>query len=208
MPRSGTATSSPPSHAAATSVPENPTLIQLDPNESSSDLKDPVLAASLLMIDGAFNFNSTDKNAWKAFLASAKHFKHAADTSTNANAAFPRSLEQISPSANPPTGHDADSFSGFRRLTDTQLDALAEEIVKQVRLRGPFVSLSHFVNRALADITTQPALTRSGALQAAIDESGANINFAGNKNAFSRPSMPPRTRSPSAGKTRRSPRRL
>ncbi len=137
------------------------------------------------MIDGAFNCNSTDKNAWKAFLASAKHFKHAADTSANAEAAFPRTLEQISPSASPPTGNDADSFSGFRRLTDDQLDALATEIVKQVRIRGPFVSLSHFVNRALADITAQPALTRSGALQTAIDESGANINFAGNKKAFS-----------------------
>jgi hypothetical protein len=138
------------------------------------------------MLDGAFNCNSTDKNAWKAFLASAKHFKHAADTSPNTEAAFPRTLEQISPSASPkpPTGNDADSFSGFRRLTDKQLDDLATELVKQVRLRGPFVSLSHFVNRALAELKTRPALTRSGALQSAIDESGANINLSGTKNAF------------------------
>jgi len=137
------------------------------------------------MIEGAFNVNSTDKTAWKAFLASAKHLKHLAGPASVTDAAFPRSLEQISPSASPPTGSDADSFSGYRRLTDPQLDSLAEEIVKQVRLRGPFISLSQFVNRALADITAEPALTRSGALQTAIDESGANINFTGNKNAFS-----------------------
>jgi len=164
--------------------PENPSLIRIDAGSQSAKLSDPVAAASLLMLDGAFNCNSTDKNAWKAFLASARNFKHAADTASNNDAAFPRTLEQISTSANPPTGNDADSFSGFRRLTDQQLDDLATEIVKQVRLRGPFVSLSHFVNRALADITDQPALTRSGALQSAIDEC-ANINFAGDKNAFS-----------------------
>ncbi|MCX6873047.1 MAG: hypothetical protein NTW21_04460 [Verrucomicrobia bacterium] len=167
-------------------TPDNPSFVTLDANDPSGRLRDPVTAASLLMLDGAFNCNSTDKNAWKAFLASAKHFKHAADSAANTDAAFPRTLEQISTSANPPTGSDADSFSGYRRLTDKQLDDLAGEIVKQVRLRGPFVSLSHFVNRALADLTTQPALTRCGALQGAIDESGANINFAGTKKAFSR----------------------
>jgi hypothetical protein len=166
--------------------PANPSLIRLGASDPLGQLKDPVTAASRLMIDGAFNCNSTDKNAWKAFLASAKHFQHAADTATNADAAFPRTLEQISPSASPPTGNNADSFSGFRRLTDLQLDALAGELVKQVRLRGPFVSLSHFINRALADLTMQPALTRSGTLQSAIDESGTNINFTGTKNAFSR----------------------
>ncbi|MGB6220755.1 hypothetical protein [Haloferula sp.] len=175
--------SSIPTGAAA--GPENPSLIMLPGGAASKQLDDPIKAAGHLMIEGAFNVNSTDKNAWKAFLASSKHFKHAADTAANSDAAFPRSLEQTAPSEDPPTGRDTDSFSGFRRLTDSQLDALAEEIVKQVRLRGPFVSLSHFVNRALADITEEPALTRSGALQQALDESGANIDFDGSKNAFS-----------------------
>ncbi len=175
-----------PHGSGSSAIPENPSLIALDANDPSGQLMDPVAAASQLMIDGAFNCNSTDKNAWKAFLASAKCFKHRADSSANPDAAFPRTLEQITPSANPPSGHDADSFSGFRRLTDKQLDDLAGEIVKQVRLRGPFLSLSHFINRSLADLSTQPAPTRCGPLQNAIDESGANINFAGNKKAFSR----------------------
>jgi len=167
--------------------PENPTLVRIPiSNSSSKAAKDPLAPATFLMIDGAFNCNSTDKNAWKIFLASARHFKHSADTANKDEAAFPRTLEQISTSALPPTGNDADSFSGFRRLTDNQLDALATEIVKQVRIRGPFVSLSHFVNRTLATLTAQPELTRCGPLQFAIDQSGANIDFAGEKNAFSR----------------------
>jgi hypothetical protein len=174
-----------PNTSAADSTPENPNLMLYNADEKPSDLKDPVFCATRLMIDGAFNVNCTSVSAWKAFLASSKHFKHKADpAAASPNAAFPRSLEQISTSANPPTGTNTDSFSGFRRLTDTELNALATEIVKQVRLRGPFVSVSHFVNRAIGDIVRQPALTRCGALQAAIDESGLTINLAGNKKAF------------------------
>ncbi len=169
------------SGSASNSTPENPTLIRVNPNVTSSDLSDPVKCATQLLIDGAFNVNCTDKNAWKAFLASSKHFKHKSDSGSSANAAFPRSLDQPSPSSNPPSGTAEDSFAGFRRLSDVELDALATEITKQVRLRGPFVSLSHFVNRAIGDIRRNAALTRSGALQSAIDESGITINFAGNK---------------------------
>lgn len=170
--------------SGGTSTPENPSLLVLNPSTSASDLRDPVRCASRLMINGAFNINSTDKNAWKAFLGSSKHFKHKADGGALTGAAFPRSLDQPNSSANPPTGNDLDSYAGYRRLTDDELDNLAAEMVRQVRLRGPFVSLSHFVNRALGDITRFPALTRYGALQAAIDESGTTINFEGTVNAL------------------------
>ena len=178
---------------SGTPTPEIPSIVRHDGGDQSSALRDPVLAGGRLMINGAFNVNSTDKNAWKAFLASTKHFKHTADSADSADsqyAAFPRSLEQASAAAIPPTGTAEDSFAGFRRVKDSprpeesQLDALATEITRQVRLRGPFVSLSHFVNRALATIDKQPALTRSGTLQAAADESGLNINFAGDKKSF------------------------
>ncbi|MCX6875339.1 MAG: hypothetical protein NTW21_16260 [Verrucomicrobia bacterium] len=166
-------------------LPENPALMIYGGTAKSALLRDPVACASVLMIDGSFNVNCTDKNAWKAFLGSSKYLDHKADSTASPNASFPRSLEQISPAKDPPTGTATDSFSGYRRLTDPELDALATEIVKQVRLRGPFVSLSHFVNRALADLSKQPALTRSGALQSAIDESGITINFAGNRKGLS-----------------------
>jgi hypothetical protein len=168
---------------SGSSVPEVTTYDVLG-DSSAGDLTDPLKAATRMMVIGSFNINSTDKNAWKAFLASARHTRHKSDSGQNAEAAFPRSLDQASTSAIPPTGTAADSFSGFRRLSDAQLHLLAEEMVRQVRTRGPFVSLSHFINRSIGDINRHAAVTRSGPLQAAIDESGLNINHTGNRNVF------------------------
>ena len=142
------------------------------------------------MINGAFNINSTNKDAWKALLAGNRFLKHPADTASGStDAMFPRSLEQTSPSATPPSGAKDDSFSGYRRLTSQEIDAVAGEIVKQVRLRGPFVSLSHFVNRGLVGLTSSStgavAISRSGALQSALDNSGVNITPDGKKSDFS-----------------------
>lgn len=170
---------------APTGTPEplNPALTKV---KDSPDLNDPKLAAQYLAIDGAFNVNSTRKEAWKAIFAGSKHLKHKADTAANAtDAIYPRSLEQTSASSSPPSGEREDSYAGFRRLTDAQLDALAEEMTRQVRMRGPFLSMSHFVNRAIVDINRDKVLGRSGAIQAALDEAGCNINNAGTKNIFS-----------------------
>ncbi|MFY7818380.1 MAG: hypothetical protein ACOVRB_08455 [Akkermansiaceae bacterium] len=177
LPQSGSA-------SAINNVSENPALIAYKADTTTAALNDPITSASQLMIDGAFNVNSTDKNAWKAFLGSSKHFRHRADTAANAGAAFPRTLEQLNTSNNPPTGSAVDSFAGYRRLTDVELEALATEMVRQVRLRGPFLSHSHFINRFVGDISRNSAITRSGALQSAIDESGVNINIQGNRLAF------------------------
>lgn len=162
--------------ATSATAPLNSKIVKLDPTDESTELRAGDKSSSRLLINGAFNINSTSKDAWKAFLAGSKHLKHPADsTSVREGALFPRSLSQLSSSADPPTGNDEDSFSGYRRLNDVQLDKLAGEITKQVRLRGPFVSLSHFVNRALVPLTENKALGRSGALQSALDLSGANI---------------------------------
>jgi hypothetical protein len=64
------------------------------------------------------------------------------------------------------------NWQGYRRLTKTQVDELAKEIVKEIRTRGPFLSLADFVNRNLgaeSDVTTL-----KGALQAAIDRTTIN----------------------------------
>jgi len=171
-------------------VPRNPAMVKLDPDNQSSALRDANEAAGHLLVNGSHNVNCTDKDAWKALLASSKHLKHPAASSSGSEAIFPRSLEQLADAVNPPSGRNEDSFAGFRKLNDTELDALATELSKQVRLRGPFVSLSQFVNRALvsltqANVTTPQVLGRSGALQAAIDISGINISPDGAKNAFS-----------------------
>lgn len=161
--------------ATAGTKPLNPKIIKLDDSNESPDLRSGEKASSMLLVNGAFNINSTSKDAWKAFLAGCKHLKHPADTANSADALFPRSLGQKHSAASPPSGEKEDSFAGFRRLTDVQIDALAEEITHQVRLRGPFVSLSQFVNRALVGLDENKELGRSGALQCGLDKSGINI---------------------------------
>lgn len=168
------------------STKEQPLLpmMRVKRGASSDEITDPLRVAKHLYCEGAFNVNSCEKNAWKALLASSKHRNHPAAASSR-HAIYPRSLGQTSAFSLPPTGHSADSFSGFRALDDAQLESLATAIVQQVRLRGPFLSLSHFINRALAPFPNHAALTRSGALQSAIDQAGLNINLGGDRNAFS-----------------------
>jgi len=161
------------------SKPLNSSIELINPQDASADLMDPAKAAAHLLVNGAFNVNSTEKDAWKALLSSTRFLKHPNDdgSADTSNGMFPRSLEQITPAKVPATGNDADSFSGFRRLTPDQIDALATEITRQVRMRGPFVSLSQFVNRSLVTLKNDSdGLGRSGALQSAIDQC-AKINI-------------------------------
>ena len=52
-------------------------------------------------------------------------------------------------------------------LTRDELEALASGIVREVKRRGPFLSLAEFVNRRLGQ---ESDLTLKGAVQAAIDD--------------------------------------
>ena len=167
--------------------PRNPAIVTIP---GTAPQADSTKAAGSLMIDGAFNINSTDPRAWKALLASSRHFTHPAG-GPSGEAAFPRSMEQPTAATIPPTGTDNDSYSGYRRLSETELENLAQAIVRQVRRRGPFVSLSHFVNRALVDISSArdtPAtreISRSGALQYALDDAGINFSPGTSRSPFS-----------------------
>ncbi len=64
-------------------------------------------------------------------------------------------------------------WEGYRSLTDSLIDELAQEIVVEVRKRGPFLSLSDFVNRGIGADTDD--INVKGAIQAAIDRV-ADIN--------------------------------
>lgn len=155
--------------------PENPNIAPVFMTDSTL-LRNAQKAASQLGVRGTFNVNSTNKDAWIALLSSSRHLKHPGDGSSSDDGAFfPRSLKQTSGSATPPSGDEDDSWSGYRRLTDQEINDLAEHIVRQVRLRGPFTSLAHFINRTLLPLKEKTELSRSGPLQAAIDESGLTV---------------------------------
>ena len=82
-------------------------------------------------------------------------------------------------------GGSGDSqYSGFRDLTDDQIRTLASKVVEQVKKRGPFLTLAQFVNRRP---DTNKDLSLSGALQAAIDETGLNDKL----KALGRPGVSP-----------------
>jgi hypothetical protein len=130
-----------------------------------------------------FNVNSTSETAWRAILGHARgqkipflketagaisvslsgetdyatsRFSVAGETNTSASA-----LDGSSGTFN-----GANQFTGYRVFTNTMIDALAKEMVNQVRERGPFLSLSEFVNRQLSSGN----LALAGAIQAALEK--------------------------------------
>ena len=112
--------------------------------------------AASLRVPGQFNVNSTSVAAWRAMLGNLRSTtvpfirpgNTTVTTATNVN--NPLSRMAISHEGPVTTGGNSASVLGFSALTDAQLDRLAVEMVKQVKLRGPFLSLSEFVNRQLA----------------------------------------------------------
>ncbi len=158
-----------------------------------NDLQDGRLAAGNLLINGVFNINSTSIDAWSALLASTNKLGTSKESSGGADAVFARSWNAPNPALNSfntskgkltvaaaengggPTNPELaanEAYSGYRRLTPKQINVLAKAIVAEVRNRGPFVSLAHFINRTLAPTTDKRSL--KGPLQAAIDSSGLN----------------------------------
>jgi Tfp pilus assembly protein PilV len=135
-----------------------------DPSKAANALA----ASQNLLVDGAFNINSTSVEAWKAVFSSLK--KVPVGTESVPSAPFSRTLTPSAGSAGAASGTSANSWSGFRDLSPAEIQTLAEEMVLQVRKRGPFTSLSEFVNRRLvATAADTYGLGLSGALQAALD---------------------------------------
>jgi len=144
--------------------------------------------ASLLMVDGMFNVNSTSVTAWKSFLSGLKKAKVPSNPSPGLlsqakmvdaqGTAVAALLEAAGEEIDDTTLGDpseAEQWRGFRSLSNDQIDELAKAIVKQVRKRGPFLSIADFVNRRPG---SDKELAVSGALQSALDDKDVSINEA------------------------------
>jgi hypothetical protein len=144
--------------------------------------------ASLLMVDGMFNVNSTSVTAWKSFLSGLKKAKVPSNPSPGLlsqakmvdaqGTAVAALLEAAGEEIDDTTLGDpseAEQWRGFRSLSNDQIDELAKAIVKQVRKRGPFLSIADFVNRRPG---SNKELAVSGALQSALDDKDVSINEA------------------------------
>ncbi len=126
-----------------------------------------------LLIDGAFNVNSTSLAAWKAFLTSVKD-----QQILDANGAAQKKTHPFGTmgyAVSAATSGTEGDWSGFRDLTDVQMDALAAAIVVEVKARGPFLNMADFVNRR--PNSTDATHKSVGALQAVIDKSGINDRY-------------------------------
>ena len=158
-----------------------------DPNLFIDGLADKI--AAHLMVNGTFNINSTSVEAWKALFSSLKG-KPVAYLDKDSALTDGVSLKEDRPSGVPiglggaanaksyknssSDPSDPEQWIGWRDLTDEEIKQLAIAMVKQVKLRGPFLSLSEFVNRRLD--STNPTLSVKGALQAALDDINVPIN--------------------------------
>lgn len=127
------------------------------------------------LIQGAFNVNSTSVSAWEAFLRANMDLEVSfADGGLDdlTGVPFPTSASPVSPDSGVGISNE-DWSGGFSRLQDAQINDLASAIVDQVKLRGPFMSLSDFVNRRTGTPVSE-ATHYSGALQAALDITETN----------------------------------
>jgi len=137
--------------------------------------------ASHLRVDGMFNVNSTSIEAWKAVLGSLKDRPIVVRNENGVESIAAKDGKTPIMSINAPrdiliedeAASDPQHWNGRRVLTDDEIEGLATAIVKQVRKRGPFLSLADFVNRRVG---TDTELARAGAIQSALDSEDVEIN--------------------------------
>jgi hypothetical protein len=140
----------------------------VDAVQAEDDLLDPERAAAHLVVEGVFNVNSTSVEAWTAVLSGIRDRDiRKADGSTHSvSGTFFSRFER-------PEADSGDLYKGYVNLSDAEISELAEQLVREVKVRGPFLSLADFVNRRLASDDTG----LMGPLQAAIERTGVNNRF-------------------------------
>ncbi len=155
--------------------------------------------ASHLAVPGQFNVNSVSIPAWRAVLGHLRDqqvpvLKSGANQISLESARYPLAHQIPAAESCTTSGSRSAALTGFAALTDAQLNQLAVEIVKQVRTRGPFLSLSEFVNRYLHRYDgTDGDLALNGALQAALKalEAKAELNPAAPAASLGKPTTAP-----------------
>ena len=159
------------------------------------------IIAAHLMVNGGFNVNSTSVAAWNAVLqglasrllvtGEGGRMRMVEPGKKTADVAFSRFMLSTTDKSidsvgrySPMQGSDAfrsgaaygtAAWSEVRLLKPADITRLAEEMVRQVRARGPFLNMSDFINRRLDEKGGEHAL--KGALQAAIDRTDINRDF-------------------------------
>lgn len=147
------------------------------------------IAAAHSLMKGVFNVHSTSVEAWRAVLSSLRGgdvpiavppagggrppLSMIAREEATDGTPLPRLLDGPADAMEVPAqANNQKRWAGFRELTDSEIDELANRIVENIRERGPFLSMGEFVNRRAGSQTYGESLR--GALQEAIEEAGLN----------------------------------
>jgi len=143
-------------------------------------------AAEYQLIRGPFNVNSTSVQAWKTVLASMNKNDITTLWARTGGLETIKALNVPIPAMSLVNGgvngtpvvdsakidnRKSNDWNGYRVITEPELENLAVKIVAEVRDRGPFLSMSEFVNRQIGPVG---ARTLSGALEAAIVKAEIN----------------------------------
>lgn len=134
--------------------------------------------AEFLKNKAAFNVNSTSVEAWTAFLSGMLGFKRPLASGALGDDVISFARHRRPADAGKVEDADPDkagAWVGARVLGEDEVRALAENIVFEVRERGPFISVADFVNRRLA--SDQDENSRMGTVAAAIAASRLNSRF-------------------------------
>ena len=148
-------------------LPSGMTAAQIEALLTPADGYQKLGAYSL--INGAFNVNSTSVDAWSAFLRGNKDLaiQSLQGTTDPVTTGTPFPLSSSASDTNSNNG-----WEKFSRISDSDIETLAEKIVDEVRARGPFMSIADFVNRRIFD----DSRSAQGAIQEAIEQAGINGN--------------------------------
>lgn len=143
-----------------------PTLPQLE-----TDTRAFEESAANVRVQGGFNVNSTSVEAWKLLLTTTfnRFVDTISGTSSNEGERFPiaRTSRPYSSETTGGSAFTPADFNAIKSLSEEDVQRLAEEIVEEIRRRGPFLSIADFVNRWLVAHPDQRGL--SGTIQTAID---------------------------------------
>jgi hypothetical protein len=135
-------------------------------------------SAEFLHNTAAFNVNSTSVEAWTAFLCSTlgKKLPLRDGELGDDELSFARhSLPSAAADTDEAEPDSWGAWAGARKLSSDEVRVLAENIVIEVKRRGPFLSLADFINRRLADRNDETS--HMSALDAAIMAAGLNDDF-------------------------------
>lgn len=142
--------------------------------------------ASMIRVEGLFNVNSTSVEAWKALLGGLRGRPVVVRDSMGAEsydagdglvpvANLHSPIDEVIDTDGGLDAKESSQWIGRRTLSEGEIEELAEAIVKEVRKRGPFLSLADFVNRRVG---SDDELARAGAIQCALDSDEVSINEA------------------------------